>query len=91
LGLIPRINPGACTTFEIRLSEDGKIKTIKTDAGQRRYDIAEYLKQKSGTTELARRSTVLYARVSTSSQRDDLKRQTEALITSYPGSEVNRF
>jgi len=71
-----------------RWSEDGLIKTIKTDAGQRRYDIAEYLKQKSGTTELARRSTVLYARVSTSSQRDDLKRQTEALTTSYPGCEV---
>jgi len=71
-----------------RWSEDGLIKTIKTDAGQRRYDIAEYLKQKSGTTELARRSTVLYVRVSTSSQRDDLKRQTEALTTSYPGCEV---
>ena len=71
-----------------RWSEDGKIKSIKTEAGQRRYDIAEYLKQKSGTTELARPSTVLYARVSTSSQRDDLKRQTEALTTSYPGSEV---
>jgi predicted site-specific integrase-resolvase len=71
-----------------RWSEDGLIKTIKTEAGQRRYDIAEYLKQKSGTTELARRSTVLYARVSTSSQRDDLKRQTEALTTSYPGGEI---
>jgi putative resolvase len=71
-----------------RWSEDGLIKTIKTEAGHRRYDIAEYLKQKSGTTELARRSTVLYARVSTSSQRDDLKRQTEALTTTYPGSEV---
>jgi excisionase family DNA binding protein len=71
-----------------RWSEDGKIKAIKTEAGQRRYDIAEYLKQKSGTTELARRSTVLYARVSTSSQRDDLKRQTEALTTSYPGGEI---
>ncbi|MEG3875488.1 IS607 family transposase [Microcoleus sp. Z1_B5] len=71
-----------------RWSEDGLIKTIKTEAGQRRYDIAEYLKQKSGTTELARRSTVLYARVSTSSLIDDLKRQTEALTTSYPGCEV---
>ena len=64
------------------------IKTIKTEAGQRRYDIVEYLKQKSGTSELTRPSTVLYARVSTSSQRDDFKRQTEALTTSYPGSEV---
>ncbi|WP_293152447.1 MULTISPECIES: IS607 family transposase [unclassified Microcoleus] len=71
-----------------RWSEDGKIKTIKTEAGQRRYDIAEYLKQKSGTTQLARHCTILYARVSTSSQRDDLKRQTEALTTSYPGCEV---
>ncbi|WP_341737141.1 IS607 family transposase [Microcoleus sp. CAWBG640] len=71
-----------------RWSEDGKIKVIKTPAGQRRYEIAEYLKQKSGTTELARPSTVLYARVSTSSQRDELKRQTEALTTSYPGCEV---
>ncbi|XZO00726.1 MAG: IS607 family transposase [Microcoleus sp.] len=71
-----------------RWSEDGLIKVIKTPAGQRRYDIAEYLKQKSGTTELARPSTVLYARVSTSSQRDELKRQTEALTTSYPGCEV---
>jgi predicted site-specific integrase-resolvase len=71
-----------------RWSKDGLIKAIKTEAGQRRYDIAEYLKQKSGTTELARRSTVLYARVSTSSQRDDLKRQTEALTTSYPGGEI---
>ncbi|XZO02378.1 MAG: IS607 family transposase [Microcoleus sp.] len=71
-----------------RWSEDGLIKVIKTPAGQRRYEIAEYLKQKSGTTELARPSTVLYARVSTSSQRDELKRQTEALTTSYPGCEV---
>ena len=71
-----------------RWSEDDLIKAIKTEAGQRRYDIAEYLKQKSGKTELARRSTVLYARVSTSSQRDDLKRQTEALTTSYPGGEI---
>jgi hypothetical protein len=28
LGLIPRINPGACTTFEIRLSEKEEKKAI---------------------------------------------------------------
>lgn len=71
-----------------RWSEDGKIKAIKTEAGQRRYDLASYLKQKSGITEPDRASTVLYARVSTSSQKDDLCRQTEALTTSYPGCEV---
>jgi predicted site-specific integrase-resolvase len=69
-------------------SQTFTISAIKTEAGQRRYDLAEYLNQKSGTTELARPSTVLYARVSTSSQRDDLKRQTEALTTSYPGGQI---
>src|SRR4028118_352170 len=69
---------------------DGQ-KMAKSRPSKPRQDkdvTAEYLKQKSGKTELARPSTVLYARVSTSSQRDDLKRQTEALTTSYPGSEV---
>lgn len=51
LGVNPR-------TFA-RWSEDGKIKTIKTDSGQRRYDIASYLKQKSATTELTRPLTKL--------------------------------
>jgi putative resolvase len=71
-----------------RWSEDGKIKAIKTESGQRRYDLASYLKQKSGTTEPLRNHTVLYARVSTSSQQGDLSRQTEALVASYPGCEV---
>ncbi|MGL4375550.1 MAG: IS607 family transposase [Microcoleaceae cyanobacterium] len=79
---------GVSTRTLARWSEEGKIVTFKTEAGQRRYDIAAYLKQKSISTEPARPSTVLYARVSTSSQRDDLQRQTEALTTSYPGCEV---
>jgi len=79
---------GVSTRTLARWSEDGKISTFKTEAGQRRYDIAGYLKQKSTSTEPARSSTILYARVSTSSQRDDLQRQTEALTTSYPGCEV---
>ena len=79
---------GVSTRTLARWSEDGKIPTFKTEAGQRRYDIARYLKQKSAPTEPTRSSTILYARVSTSSQRDDLQRQTEALTTSYPGCEV---
>lgn len=79
---------GVSTRTLARWSEDGKIPTFKTEAGQRRYDISTYLKQKSTSTELARPSTVLYARVSTSSQRDDLQRQTEALTANYPGCEV---
>lgn len=79
---------GVSTRTLARWSEDGKIPTFKTEAGQRRYDISAYLKQKAVSTELARPSTVLYARVSTSSQRDDLQRQTEALTTNYPGCEV---
>jgi excisionase family DNA binding protein len=79
---------GVSTRTLSRWSEEGKIKTIKTEAGQRRYDLAGYKEQKSLTTESFRSSTVLYARVSTSSQRDDLFRQTEALTSSYPGCEV---
>ncbi|MFB8792747.1 MAG: IS607 family transposase [Microcoleus sp.] len=79
---------GVSTRTLARWSEDGKIPTFKTEAGQRRYDIAGYLKQKSDPTEPVRSSTILYARVSTSSQRDDLQKQIEALTTSYPGCEV---
>jgi len=79
---------GVSTRTLARWSQDGKIPTFKTEAGQRRYDIAAYLKQKSDPTEPALTSTILYARVSTSSQRDDLQRQTEALTESYPGCEV---
>jgi excisionase family DNA binding protein len=72
-----------------RWEESGKIKAIKTPSGQRRYDLDSYIKEQSrdNTTNSTAR-TVLYARVSTSSQRDDLTRQAATLTERYPGCEV---
>lgn len=72
-----------------RWEESGKIKAVKTPSGQRRYDIDSYIKEQStGNTDEFATRTVLYARVSTHSQRDDLVRQTAALTERYPSGEV---
>ena len=60
----------------------GKIKSIMTPGGQRRYAIEDY--------EQSVKPTICYARVSTHSQRDDLERQVEFLRQSYPNSELVR-
>ena len=68
-----------------RWETEGKIKSIKTPSGHRRYAVVEIektlLKPESITT-------VLYCRVSTSSQRDDLTRQIDFLRQQYPNAEV---
>ena len=68
-----------------RWDNEGLIKSIKTPAGHRRFSLAQLenlsLSQKPITT-------VLYCRVSTSSQRDDLVRQIDFLRQHYPTGEV---
>lgn len=73
-----------------RWETEGKIKAVKTPAGQRRYDLEAYLKANPSTTtnDTTRTTTVLYARVSTNNQRNDLTRQAAALTERYPGCEV---
>ena len=73
---------GVCSKTLERWEQEGKIKTIKTKGGQRRYDINSVVAA-SGT-----RQTILYARVSTRKQKDDLGRQIEYLVGQYPGCEV---
>ncbi len=63
-----------------RWDSEGKIKSIRTPGGQRRFCIQEY-EQKA-------KSTILYARVSSHSQKDDLTRQAEFLRSSYPEAEL---
>jgi excisionase family DNA binding protein len=65
-----------------RWDEQGKIRSIRTPGGQRRFCVEEY-EQKT-------KPTVLYARVSTHSQKDDLDRQAEFLRASYPNAELVR-
>ena len=63
-----------------RWDSEGKIKSIRTPGGQRRFCIEEY--------EEEAKPTLLYARVSTHSQKDDLERQVKFLQSKYPEGEL---
>ncbi len=62
-----------------RWENEGKIQAVKTPGGQRRYVLPE---------EYEPVNVILYARVSTHSQRDDLQRQISFLEQRYPKGEV---
>jgi excisionase family DNA binding protein len=66
-----------------RWEQDGKIETIRTSGNQRRYNVLGYTAKSMGT-----RSTILYARVSSPKQREDLTRQSEFLQSRYPSGEL---
>jgi len=55
--------------------KSGLIKTIRTPAGHRRYDLESVV----GMQPSRNRSTILYCRVSSAKQRDDLNRQADYL------------
>ncbi len=63
-----------------RWDKEGKIKSIRTPGGQRRFCIEEY--------EEAEKPVVLYARVSTHSPKDDLSRQVKFLQSKYPEGDL---
>lgn len=65
-----------------KYADEGKIKSIKNEAGQRLYDVESY---RGDATEPA---TICYCRVSSSKQRDDLARQVEFMRERYPDAEV---
>lgn len=67
-----------------RWEKEGKIKAYRTPGGQRRFLKTE-IERLSGREQAIR--TICYARVSTSSQRDDLERQSEYLRERYPEAE----
>ncbi len=63
-------------------ANEGKIECLKSPGGHRRYAVTSLEKIKTGNS-----TTVLYARVSTASQKDDLKVQVDYLSSRYPGNE----
>lgn len=63
---------------------EGKINAIRTPNGHRRYDVQTYLVDKGQDT----RPTILYARVSSHKQREDLQRQSDYLLQQYPNGEL---
>jgi putative resolvase len=62
----------------------GKIRTVRTPAGHRRYDIDSVLSPQS----TKKRKVILYCRVSSHKQRDDLNRQADYLQSLFPNGEV---
>jgi predicted site-specific integrase-resolvase len=77
---------GVCLRTLRRWEAEGKINTVRTPSGQRRYDIQKFIKEES--EDGRRRATVIYARVSTRPQIKDLHRQVERLSALYPGAEI---
>ncbi|WP_423241857.1 IS607 family transposase [Limnospira fusiformis] len=68
-----------------RWDDNGSIETIRTPAGQRRYNVESYSDSISGSD---KRKVVIYARVSSHAQQSDLNRQVAALSNLYPEAEV---
>lgn len=68
----------------VKWEQEGKIQAIKTPSGQRRYDIDSY----TGKYVEPTRATVIYARVSSRGQSEDLSRQIAVLQEKYPQAEV---
>ncbi|MFB8795019.1 MAG: recombinase family protein [Microcoleus sp.] len=67
-----------------KYADEGKIKSIKNEAGQRLYDVESYQRGAIGTT------IVCYCRVSSPKQRDDLARQVDFMRQQYPDAEITQ-
>jgi predicted site-specific integrase-resolvase len=65
-----------------RYANEGKLKVIKNEAGQRLYDVESYIRGSANT------SLVCYCRVSSTKQKDDLNRQIAYMRSIYPGAEI---
>lgn len=78
--------------------EKGWIETIRTQGGKRLYNVNKYLAEKQETIKKSNKSKVVmednerkkivYVRVSSHSQKDDLERQKEYMATKYPSYEI---
>ena len=65
-----------------RYADQGKIKIIKNEAGQRLYNVEAYIRGAASA------SLVCYCRVSSSKQKDDLQRQITYMQSLYPEAEI---
>ena len=65
-----------------RYADTGIIPSIKTQSGQRRYDVQTYLGNSKPS------STVCYCRVSSHKQTGDLQRQVAFMQQQYPNAEI---
>ncbi|MCV3213354.1 IS607 family transposase [Plectonema radiosum NIES-515] len=78
---------GVSTKTLERWLETGKIEGIFTQGGQRRYKLDSIVPVRPGNP-ADKRITVLYARVSSRSQKADLSQQVNFLKSRYPDAEI---
>ena len=64
-------------------ADTGKIKSFRTPGGQRRYEVSNLFRGPPPKPDVPKRG-VVYARVSSGKQRDDLDRQVAFLRVKYP-------
>jgi predicted site-specific integrase-resolvase len=69
---------GVSITTLRRWEKAGKLKSDRTHAGHRRYDLSK-LKPELFHTETSNRKTIAYARVPSHDQKTDLERQKQVL------------
>ena len=65
-----------------RYSDEGRIQTIRTASGQRRYDVDAFGRESADAV------VVCYCRVSSAKQREDLTRQVAFMRERYPDAEI---
>ena len=65
-----------------KYADEGKIESIKNEAGQRLYNVESYQRQ------AVKPAVICYCRVSSTKQRDDLVRQIAFMREQYPESEI---
>ena len=63
-------------------ANDGRIEHIRSPGGRRLYDVDAFLREEVGV------EVVLYARVSSYAQKDDLRGQVALLQSRYPEAEI---
>lgn len=66
-----------------KYADEGIIETIRTPSGQRRFNIESFINQTHNSLQ-----TILYCRVSSARQKDDLQNQKDYLLSKHPGAEV---
>ena len=67
-----------------RWANDGKIKYIRQENGNRLYDVEDFL----NGNKRQNRAKIIYARVSSRNQKDDLSNQIKYLRERYPSHEL---
>ena len=65
-----------------RYSDEGRIQTIRTASGQRRYDVDAFVRESADA------AVVCYCRVSSAKRREDLVRQVRFMRERYPNAEI---